>query len=172
MVSRDGYSRVSLVLQSFPTPITFARIVTRDISKHFYYSDRSTPVSRVIWRDILERGVLEYVSPLLRATKSWRRCYNEILRQRRGVCSQENDFVWRFRASKRTPFVPSAFSTRECIVIVENARPNVQQCVLYRRECSTQSFSKYFHVTACVCVMDSNFQFLIDPRRQAGISET
>lgn len=74
MVPGDRYSRMSLVLQSFPTPITFARVVTRDVSKRFYYSNRSVLVSRVIWKDILERGVLKYVSPLRRilAKKSQR----------------------------------------------------------------------------------------------------
>lgn len=74
MVPRDRYSRMSLILQSFPSPIIFARVVTRNVSKRFYYSDRSALVSGVIWRDILERGALEYVSPLRRilAKKSQR----------------------------------------------------------------------------------------------------
>lgn len=57
VILRDGYgrdtrsrSRVCRVLQSFPSPVTFSRTVTRDVSKRFYYSERRRSVSRVIWR--------------------------------------------------------------------------------------------------------------------------
>lgn len=53
---RDGYSRVSLVLQSFPTSITFSRAVTQDTSKCFYYSKRHS-VSRVIRGKIFWSGL-------------------------------------------------------------------------------------------------------------------
>lgn len=59
MVLRDRYSRASLVLQSFPTPITFSRAVTRDVSKRFYYSERHS-VSWVVW-GIFRSVVLKYV---------------------------------------------------------------------------------------------------------------
>lgn len=55
---------MSLVLQSFPTPITFAWAVTRDVSKRFYYSDRSALVSRVIWRDISDVIFTRHVTRL------------------------------------------------------------------------------------------------------------
>lgn len=157
MVPRDRYSRVNLVLQSFPTPITFAMAVTRDVSKRFYYLDRpslSALVSRVIWKDISEGYFAELpntFSSLRRVFTrykvatylAWTRChvhaiYDEIIRQWGGVCSRENDFVWRFYVSKRAPARPVLPSSREriqCIVIEENACSGasfIGASVLYR----------------------------------------
>lgn len=111
MVPRDRYSRVSLVLQSFPTPITFAWAVTRDVSKRFYYSDRSALVSRVIWRDISDVIFTRHVTRLY---------VNDVASAREKTVSFE-DFAFQ---SARPLVVPRMYCNRgKCMPECAAVRP-------------------------------------------------
>lgn len=158
MVPRDRYSRVSLVLQSFPeTPITFARAVTRDVSKRFYYLDRfASPFwslesfEGIFWRYIF-RGTPKYVFSASSCSIYSLQSRNVMSRERNVTFTTIHDeiiYQWdgvsllarkRFRlkiSRLRTRVRSSRFSLRpaKTYSMYCNRGKCMQRCVLYRHE--------------------------------------